>query len=82
MDLSRWFDRAYPTVRTWQEGREPWGPHGEESRTLLIVLEKAIAAGRVFPVPIKLSPRARRIYIEKVRDELVPPRLPKTRSTG
>jgi hypothetical protein len=69
MDLSRWFERAYPTVRTWQEGREPWGPHGEESRALLTVLEKLIAAGKVLPVPVKLSPRERRVYIERVRDE-------------
>jgi hypothetical protein len=78
MDLSRWFDRAYPTVRTWQQGREPWGPHGEESRLLLTVLEKAIAQERGFPVPVKLSPRARKAHIERVRDELVS-RLPRTR---
>jgi hypothetical protein len=77
MDLSRWFERAYPTVRTWQEGREPWGPHGEESRALLVTLEKLIAAGKVFPVPVKLSPRERRAWIERVRDEC---RLSKTRS--
>jgi hypothetical protein len=79
MDLSRWFERAYPTVRTWQNGREPWGPHGEESRALLATLESLIAAGEVFPVPVKLSPRQRRAYIERVRDES---RLLKTHSAG
>jgi hypothetical protein len=79
MDLSRWFERAYPTVRTWQKGREPWGPHGEESRALLVTLEQLIEAGKVFPVPVKLSPRQRRAYIERVRDES---RLSKTHSAG
>ena len=71
MDLSRWFNRSYSTVRTWQlDGHEPWGPHGEESRRLLVVLEGAVKRKHGFPIPTKLSPRGRRAHIEKLRDEL------------
>jgi hypothetical protein len=72
MDLSRWFERAYPTVRTWHlAGHEPWGPHGEDTRGRLEILETAIKRKQGFPVPTKLSPRARRAHIERIRDDVL-----------
>ena len=69
-DLSVWFDRPYATVRGWLKGREPWGPHGEESRRLLKLLEQAIGQRRGFPVPVYLSPAGRRRHMTKVRHDL------------
>ena len=69
-DLSVWFDRPYATVRGWLQGYDPWGPHGEESARLLGVLENAIKKRRGFPVPVRLSPIARREHVQQVRHAL------------
>jgi hypothetical protein len=70
-DLAVLFDRPYATVDAWlRHGREPAGPHGEESRKLLVKIERAIAKQQHFPVPFRLSPIARREYATKVRHAL------------
>ena len=69
-DLSIWFARPYATVRGWLQGYEPWGPHGEESRRLLGVLEQAIQSYRGFPVPVHLSPIERRKHMKRLRHGL------------
>ena len=67
-DLSTWFNRPYATVRSWTlDGRKPWGPNGEEAHRLLAILEKRIADGHGFPVPLNLSPSARRDYVLRQR---------------
>jgi hypothetical protein len=67
-DLSTWFSRPYATVRSWTlEGRQPWGPNGEEAFRLLAILEKRIADGHGFPMPLNLSPSARREYMTRQR---------------
>jgi hypothetical protein len=62
-DLSRWFGRPYGTVRSWLEGRNPWGPAGEDAHKDLDTLEHAVRNKKGFPVPSKLSPSARRDYM-------------------
>lgn len=69
-DLSTWFARPYATVRGWLQGYEPWGPHGEESRRLLALLEQAIKRRRGFPVPVQMSPIERRNHVRQVRHDL------------
>jgi hypothetical protein len=70
-DLATWFERPYPTVRSWLlKGREPWGPNGEDSLRLMAILERAIKNKRGFPVPIRLSPSNRRAYVEARRHDL------------
>jgi hypothetical protein len=69
-DLSTWFGRPYATVRGWLQGYEPWGPNGEEARRALGVLERAVKAHKGFPVPVHLSPIARREHVRRMRHEL------------
>lgn len=66
-DLSTWFGRPYATVRGWLQGYEPWGPNGEEARRALSVLERAVEQRQGFPVPIHLSPTARREHVRRQR---------------
>jgi len=66
-DLARWFDRAYPTVVKWTQGHTPWGPNGDRARLLLDLLEEKIKKRDGFPVPVHLSPVARREYMQGVR---------------
>jgi hypothetical protein len=66
-DLSTWFGRPYATVRGWLQGYEPWGPNGEEARRALTVLERAVEHENGFPVPIHLSPIARREHVRRQR---------------
>lgn len=78
-DLSVWFGRPYPTVRTWREGlSEPWKPWRGEAERCLSALEQAIRA-RLFPMPSSYNAAERRRYVKELADER-DARLPKTRS--
>jgi hypothetical protein len=66
-DLSTWFGRPYATVRGWLQGYEPWGPNGEEARKALTTLERAVEQRNGFPVPVHLSPVARREHVRRQR---------------
>lgn len=68
-DAARLFDRERRTVSDWvHEGRLPTGARAQEAYDRLEALEKAIARGRGFPVPHRLSKRDRVKYIELVGD--------------
>src|ERR1700693_1366438 len=72
-DLSRFFERPYPTVRSWALfDVEPHGPDGEEAYRVLDLLERAIENNRRFPVPLGMSKAQRCTYITKARHELDP----------
>lgn len=81
-DLSVWFDRPYPTIRSWLEGREPWGPNGDVARAALDTLEKAVTRRSGFPVPVHLSPVGRKRHMRQARHEHLGAnsRVPRTRS--
>jgi hypothetical protein len=69
-DLARWFDRPYPTVRSWMtDGIEPGGGpiDKEHAESMLALLETLIKQKRGFPVP-RMSPHARIAHLEYVRD--------------
>lgn len=69
-DLATWFERPYPTVRTWLvDGREP-ETFLEETEQRLYKLEHAIACD-LFPVPYGMSAHKRPSYIEKVRGDVL-----------
>ena len=63
-DLQNWFSRPYPTVWRWvHSGWVPRGPQGRKAERDLAVLEKLVAAQRVFPVPSDIGGRDRRGYV-------------------
>lgn len=65
-DLSHWFSRPYPTVRTWvYDRRQPEGPAGDEAERLLRRLERRVRDGLV--IPVTLSKRQRPAYVKKLR---------------
>jgi hypothetical protein len=68
-DIARWFDRPRATVDTWLNlGRSPMGPAGDAAYADLLMLEWALRHdARNFPVPKRLTPRARRIYLHDRR---------------
>ena len=78
-DLSTWFGRPYATVRGWLQGYDPWGPNGDAARVALDTLERAVQRRQGFPVPVHLSPVARRDHVRRMRDEHNN-RLPKARA--
>jgi hypothetical protein len=68
-DLSRWFERPYPTVRGWKDGQfEPGGAPLDIAMVLALLtkLEMQIRRKEGFPVP-PLTPTARIEYLEKIR---------------
>ena len=68
-DLARWFDRPYPTVRTWvQNGIEPGGGpiDKEHAESMLGLLETLIKQGRWFPIS-RMSPRERIEHLAEIR---------------
>ena len=69
-DLSRWFDRPYPTVRGWLNGGEVGGAPLDTAWIMaqLVRLEKMLAKGRGLPVP-RLTMQARAAYIDNLRKE-------------
>lgn len=69
-DMARWFKRPYHTVAHWYAGKEPWGPNGEEAERKLCILEEAIKAGKLFPIPFELSPSERIKYLTRVQHDL------------
>ena len=82
-DLSIWFRRPYPTVRTWRLGTaEPWRPWRQEAEAWLRLLEKLIAR-RTIPMPSSFNALDRRRHIKALRDAESDTytRLPKTRSS-
>lgn len=80
-DLSVWFGRPYPTVRTWREGlSEPWKPWRGEAEQWLEILEKLVRDRLVFPMASSFNAAERRRYMRELRDAWNT-RLPKTRST-
>lgn len=66
-DLARWFNRAYPTVRSWTRGHEMNGP--EQDNLLVIerlkLIEKRIRRNRGLPVP-RLDATARIAYLNRL----------------
>lgn len=66
-DLATWFERAYPSVRNWLDGREPWGPNGDRARILLDLLEEQIKKKNGLPIPVQLSPTQRREHVKGLR---------------
>jgi hypothetical protein len=82
-DLSIWFGRPYPTVRTWHLGlSEPWRPWRGEAEAWLRILENLIAARKMLPMPSSFSALDRRHHIKMLRDAEADTytRLPKPRS--
>lgn len=79
-DLSVWFGRPYPTVRTWREGlSEPWKPWRGEAERCLNYLENLIRYSGKLPMPASYNAAERRAFIKRLADER-DARLPKTRS--
>jgi hypothetical protein len=78
-DLARWFRRPYHTVAHWFDGKNPWGPNGEEAERKLRLLESAIESGEHFPIPFNLTPGQRISYLEDVIRDLHG-RIPRTRA--
>ena len=74
-DLSIWFARPYPTVRDWLEGREPWGPNGQEAYRRLVILENVILGKDMFPVPVELKPKERCEHMKAARHEHIGSRI-------
>jgi hypothetical protein len=78
-DLAIWFNRPYPTVRTWRLGlSEPWKPWREEAERCLIILEDLIRRKKL-PMPSSFNALERRNWMLGAAYELNA-RLPKTRS--
>ena len=72
-DLARWFDRPYPTVRTWCEnGIEPGGGpiDKQHAESMLALLETLVRQKQVLPVP-RMAPRDRIKYLSDIRDAMV-----------
>ena len=67
-DLARWFDRPYPTMRTWRSGTKPGGGpiDQEHAIQMLGLLELLIKHKRGFPMP-RLSPDKRIAHLLAVR---------------
>jgi len=63
-DMARLFDRERRTVSDWvHNGRIPTGVRAVETLRRLSQLERQIERGEGFPVPLRLSKRARTEYI-------------------
>lgn len=76
-DLHHWFERPRPTVRLWvKSGAEPRGPSGDDARTRLDLLERAVTKKQGLPPPRTLSALERPAYIRQVRDGLERSRVP------
>lgn len=74
MDLHRWFDRPYHTVRGWlYQGSQPRPSSTRKRKAALFrleLLEYAIKKKRGLPVPQELSEQERTQYVGELRDEL------------
>lgn len=68
-DLARWFDRPYPTLRSWVEnGIEPGGGPVDKAHaaTMLDTLETLVKNKKGFPIP-RLPPSERIEHLQKIR---------------
>ncbi len=66
-DLHRWFNRPYPTVRSWAVGYcEPTtGPEREATLARLEVLENLVKSPP-FPVPPKITPQEHAAWFQRL----------------
>lgn len=68
-DLALWFGRPYTTIRSWVELERipnPDTPPGREAHRLLVLLEQAIEHDVRFPIPVHLSQRYRKKYVQQL----------------
>ena len=68
-DLARWFDRPYPTLRSWVEnGIEPGGGpiDRQHAAELLGKLEALVKGRKGFPIP-RLPPAERIEHLQRIR---------------
>lgn len=79
VDMATWFGVHKRTMATWLEGREPLEYKQAQVEETQDLLEKAIAGGGHFPVPLSVTQFQRKTYIERVKTD-VSPRIPKART--
>ncbi len=68
-DLARWFERPYPTLRSWVEnGIEPGGGpiDKQHAANLLGKLESLVKNKKGFPIP-RLPPSERIEHLQRIR---------------
>jgi len=78
-DMAVWFNAQRRTMETWLHGVQPHSCRHSQIEASLELLEKAIAKGVHFPVPLSVTQYKRKSYILKVRDA-VSRRISKSRS--
>ena len=78
-EMAVWLGAQRRTVETWLHGVQPHSCRHSQIKAELDLLEKAIAKGGHFPVPLRVAQGQRKDYVLKVRDA-VSHRVSKTRS--
>lgn len=79
-DMGHWFGIQRRTMDTWLHGVTPHECRHSQIITKLDLLEKAIKAGKNFPVPISITQYERKNYLQQVLDG-VSGRVSKARSS-
>lgn len=81
-DMSTWFDISRQTMHNWlKEDTEISDYRIRPIEADLVLLEKAIKAGKYFPMPKAVTQFTRKEYIESTYDGLTD-RVSKSRSSG
>lgn len=79
-DMGVWFGIQRRTMETWLHGVVPHACRHSQIITKLDLLEKAIKAGKHFPVPISVTQYERKSYLRQVINA-TSGRVPKSRSS-
>jgi len=80
-DMGHWFGIQRRTMETWLHGVVPHTCRHSQIITKLDLLEKAIASGKHFPVPMSVTQYQRKSYLQQVIDAFSG-RVSKSRSKG
>lgn len=65
-DMGHWFEIQRRTMETWLRGSVPYAHRHAHIEAKLDLLEKAIKAGKHFPVPMSVTQYQRQAYLQQV----------------
>lgn len=67
-DMGHWFGVGVSTMAAWLQGIAPHRTRHSQINDKLTLLQKAVKAGKHFPVPLHVTQFKRKAYLQQVMD--------------